>query len=211
VRRADGTGSVERVFGRAKDLLDLIPDGWSKDGRQLLFSEVTASIQCAIGRVAFDRPSDVTMLVKGDVCSIFATVSPDGRWIAYTSGTPLAGRFDIYVERYPELGTRQMISTGGGDVAAWSRDGRELFFKSMDGRQMFAVPMQPGTSLVAGRPQVLFEVAMAVSGGGYRPYDVAPDGRFLIIQSAQANASGPPQIVVVQNWFEELKRVVPVH
>jgi len=104
-----------------------------------------------------------------------------------------------------------MISTGGGDIAAWSRDGRELFFKSMDGRQMFAVPMQSGTTLVAARPQVLFETAMATSGGGHRAYDIAPDGRFLTIQSAQANAgaSAAPQIVVVQNWFEELKRLVP--
>jgi serine/threonine-protein kinase len=209
VRRADGTGSVERVLGRAKDLVDLIPDGWSKDGRQLMFSEVTASIQCAIGQVTFERPSDATLLVKGDGCSVFATVSPDGHSIAYTAGTPLASRFDVYVERYPELGSRQMISTGGGDVAAWSRDGRELFFKSTDGRQMFAVPIQPGTTLVAGRPQVLFEVAMPPSGGGYRAYDIAPDGRFVIIQSALANASGAPQIIVVQNWFEELKRLVP--
>ena len=166
VRRADGTGSDERLLGRAKDLLDLLPDGWSKDGKQLLFSEVTPSLQCAIGQIAFERPSDVKLLVKNDSCNIFATVSPDGRWIAYTSN--VSGRVEIYVERYPELGNRQQISTGGGDVAAWSRDGRELFFNSPDGRQMFAVPMQSGTTLVAGRPQVLFESAMPPSGGGYR-------------------------------------------
>jgi serine/threonine-protein kinase len=211
VRRADGTGSEERLFGRARDLLDLLPDGWSKDGKQLLFSEVTANLRCAIGQIAFERPSDVTLLVNGDRCSIFATVSPDGRWIAYTSGTPSTDRFDIYVERYPELGSKQLISTGGGDVAAWSRDGQELFFKSPDGRQLFAVPMQSGTTLVAARPQVLFESAMATSGGGYRGYDIAPDGRFLILRSSQAEAgiAAASEIVVVQNWFEELKRLVP--
>ena len=211
VRQADGTGREERLLGRARDLVDLLPDGWSKDGKQLLFSEVTRSLECTIGQIAFERPSDVKPLVKNDRCSIFATVSPDGRWIAYTSGTPAAGRFDIFVERYPELGSRQLISAGGGDVAVWSRDGRELFFMSMDGRQMFAVPMQSGTTLVADRPQKLFEAAMPSAGGGYRPYDVAPDGRFLIIQSARAEAgiAAAPEIVVVQNWFEELKRLVP--
>jgi hypothetical protein len=82
-----------------------------------------------------------------------------------------------------------------------------------DGRRMFAVPVRSGTTLVAGRPQVLFEFAMTGSGGGFRPYDLAPDGRFLIIRSGQAEAGvgTEPQIVVVQNWFEELKRLVPVN
>ena len=78
---------------------------------------------------------------------------------------------------------------------------------------MFAVPVQSGTTLVAGRPQVLFEFAMLAWGGGTWPYDIAPDGRFLIIRSGQAEAGvgTAPQIVVVQNWFEELKRLVPVN
>ena len=67
-----------------------------------------------------------------------------------------------------------------------------------------------GTTLVAGRPQVLFEFAIVVASGR-RPYDIAPDGRFIIIRSGQADAGvgTAPQIVVVQNWFEELKRLVP--
>ena len=204
VRRADGTGSVDRLLSRAKDLIDLHPDGWSKDGKHLLFTEVPPTLEPAIGQVAFERPSDVKLLVKG---ATFAAVSPDGRWIAYTSGTPAAGQYGIFVEQYPELGDRQQISTGGGDVAVWSRDNRELFFKSLDGRQMFAVPVQSGATLGAGRTQMLFEAAMGPSGGGFRVYDVAPDGRFLIVQAAQADAA--PEIVVVQHWFEELKRLVP--
>ena len=76
---------------------------------------------------------------------------------------------------------------------------------------MMAVPVQFGTTLVVGRPQVLFEFAMLPVLGGSRPYDIAPDGRFLIIRSGQAEAAGAaaPEIVVVQNWFEELKRLVP--
>jgi eukaryotic-like serine/threonine-protein kinase len=122
----------------------------------------------------------------------------------------VSGRFEIYVERYPELGNRQLISTGGGRLPLWARDGRELFFASLDRRQMLAVAVQSGTTFVAGRPQVLFEFAMFMASGG-RPYDITPDGRFLIIRSGQAEAAGgtAPQIVVVQNWFEELKRLVP--
>ena len=98
----------------------------------------------------------------------------------------VSGRTEIYVERYPELGSRQQISTAGGQRPLWSRDGREVFFVSPDSRQMFAAAVQSGTTLVAGRPQVLFETAMFVTAGN-RPYDIAPDGRFLIIRSGSKN------------------------
>ena len=127
--------------------------------------------------------------------------------MAYESN--VSGRQEIYVERYPALGNRQQISTSGGRYPLWSRDGRELFF-TLDGRQIFTVPVQSGTTLVAGRPQVLFEFAMAAPGV---PYDIAPDGRFFIIRSAEADADGgtAPNLIVVQHWFEELKRLVPVN
>jgi dipeptidyl aminopeptidase/acylaminoacyl peptidase len=210
-RPADGTGSDERLLARAKDLVDLFANGWSADGRQLLFNDVPATIECAIWQVAIERPSDAKALVKNEFCNSLPAVSPSGHWMAYRSN--VSGRDEIYVERYPELGNRQRISTGGGSIPLWSRDGRELFFGSLDGRQMLAVPVQSETTLVAGRPQVLFEFAMLPTAGGSRPYDIAPDGRFVIIGSGQAEAGGGPasNLIVVQNWFEELVRLVPVN
>jgi hypothetical protein len=207
-RPADGTGRDERLLARSKELIDLYPSGWSADGRELLFTEAPGANQCAIGQMAIGRPSDANVLVKSESCNVHAAVSPDGRSMAYRSN--VSGQNEIYVERYPELGNRQQISTGGGNVPVWSRDGRELFFNSLDGRQMLAVQVQSGSTLMAGRPQVLFETAMGVSVSG-RPYDVAPDGRFLIIRSAQTEADGgtAPNLIVVQNWFQELKQRVP--
>src|SRR6185436_969555 len=124
-RSADGSGSDERLLGRAKDLLDLRANGWSADGRQLLFTEVPPSIQNSIGQMAIDRPSEANALVKSAFFNDFAAVSPDG-----------------------------------GRMPVWSRDGRDLFFSTLDSRQMLTVPVQAGTTLVAGRPQVLFEFAM---------------------------------------------------
>jgi eukaryotic-like serine/threonine-protein kinase len=202
-RPADGTGSDERFLTRGKDLTDLRANGWSADGTQLLFTEVSET--SAIGRIAIERPSDAKVLVKSDSPS---PVSPDGRWMAYHSN--VSGRTEIYVERYPELGSRQQISTAGGQRPLWSRDGRELFFVSPDGRQVFASAVQSGTTLAAGTPQMLFETAMFVTAGG-RPYDIAPDGRFVIIRSGQAAAGGgtASNLILVLNWFEELKRLVP--
>ena len=82
-RPADGTGSDERLLARAKDLIDLRANGWSADGRQLLFTEVSADSQSAIGQIAIERPSDAKVLVKSDFTNDFAAVSPDGRWMAY--------------------------------------------------------------------------------------------------------------------------------
>ena len=86
-----------------------------------------------------------------------------------------------------------------------------MFFSSLDSRQILAVPVQSGTTLVAGRPQVLFEFAMdAVLSG--RPYDIAPDGRFLMIRSGQADGGGvgtASNLILVQNWFAELKQLMP--
>jgi serine/threonine-protein kinase len=208
-RPADGTGRDERLLTRGKDLTNLFASGWSKDGSQLLFNEVPANLQIAIGHVAVERPQDASILVKGNFANGRVAVSPDGRWIAYE--TNATGRFEIVVERYPELGNRVTISSGGGREPRWSRDGRELFFSSEDGRQIFTVPVQSGTTLVAGRPQVLLEPTMIPAEGGDQSYDVAPDGRFLIIREEGTGTNGgtAPALMLVQNWFEELKRLVP--
>ena len=173
-----------------------------------MFTEVAASDQSAIGQMAIKGASDPTMLLTGGGYNAYAAVSPNGGWIAYTSDR--SGQFEIYVERYPQLGDRQKISTGGGMRPLWSRDGQELFFSTYN-RQMVVAPVQLGTTFVFGRPEVLFEFAMVMSPGS-QPYDITPDGRFMIIGSGEGDASdgqATQQIVFVQNWFEELKRLVP--
>ncbi len=207
---ADGTGRDERLLTRGKDLLDLRGTAWSLDGHQLLIMEVSRGAQrCAIEQIPIERPSDVRVLVKNEFCNVFPAISPDGRWIAYQSN--LSGRYEIYVERYPESGNRQQISTGGGRTPAWSRDGRELFFHAENGTQMFAVPVRSESTLVAGRQQTLFETALLISGG-VRSYDVAPDGRFFVIRTAQSETGGnTSNLILVLNWFDELKRLVPTN
>jgi Tol biopolymer transport system component len=209
-RSADGTGNDERLFARRNDLTNLFVSSISADGTHLVFTEVPQDLLASIGHVALERPSDGRVLVKGAFATARAAVSPNGRWIAYESNS--SGRYEIYIERYPDLGNRQQISATGGRDPRWSSDGSELFFATEDGRQIYAVAVKSGTTLEAGRPQPLFDAGMVPVVVGDQPYDVALDGRFLIMRNEGDDAgssSTQPMLVLVQNWFEELKRLVP--
>jgi len=138
-----------------------------------------------------------------------AEVSPDGRWMAYTSTQ--SGQYEVYVTSYPDTRGRWQISTAGGRQPAWSRDGRELFYRDFNGA-LIVVPVTVSPTFGAGPGRKLFQDAAYVGAGSSlsdRTYDVSPDGRrFLMIRS-----NAPPQrtLAVVQNWFDELRRRVPVH
>jgi serine/threonine-protein kinase len=140
-------------------------------------------------------------------------ISPNGRWLAYSSDE--SGRHEIYVRPHPGVETRRwQISVDGGVQPAFSRRGDELFFLGLDGKLM-VVELRESGGLVASSPRTLLEpqyYSLQSAVNAFIPargYDVSPDGRrFLMIESADvpANTSG---IVVVLNWAEELKRLVP--
>ncbi len=149
------------------------------------------------------------VLVQTTFAEFTAEVSPDGRWLAYASIE--SGQFEVYVRPFPNVNSgRWQVSTGGGTKPAWARSGRELFY--LDGsNQLTAVPVQTtGSTFSAGNPTKLFEGQYFVNTPPSRAYDVSPDGqRFLMIKdnasSAQASTATPASLVVVLNWFEELK------
>jgi len=206
-RAADGTGADQRLLTRGTNVADLRATGWSSDGTQLLFGEVAPGVtRCTIGQIAADGKSEARVLIQNEFCNDFSAVSPDGHWIAYHSN--LSGRYEVYLERYPELGSRQQISTDGGWRASWARDGSELFFAAPDNRQLLSVSMRNGETVTFGRPRVLFDLMTLPPGNGSRFYDVAPDGRFFVIRGGDAanTAVSPTNIVLVQNWFRELTR-----
>jgi len=130
------------------------------------------------------------------------TLSPDGRFLAYTSNE--TGDFEIYVVPFPNTGAAKWaVSTRGGREPAWSHSGKELFYR--DGSlNLVAVEVKTTPTFSLGSSTVLFPV------GGYRSstldpeYAVAPDDRrFLMIRRFVPNA--PDKLIVVENWFEELK------
>ena len=129
--------------------------------------------------------------------------------MAYQSNE--SGTDEVYVRPFPNVGDgRSQISTGGGTRPAWARSGRDFLFEG--GRHADRVPVEiGGGSLAAGVPKSLFRGPYFTVLNG-RTYDVAPDGRrFLMIKQDTPRAERrPTQLVVVQNFFEELKRLAPV-
>jgi len=113
------------------------------------------------------------------------------------------------VRPFPDVsGGRWQVSTGGGRMPLWSRNGQELFYGSPDGALM-GVRMEPGPSWRSSTPARILQRQFAYSGFG-RAFDIAPDGRrFLMIREGGGNEAAPQNLVVVQNWLEELKRLVP--
>jgi serine/threonine-protein kinase len=129
-----------------------------------------------------------------------ARLSPDGRWVAYQSQD--SGAFEVYVVPYPNpAGERVPVSSGGGTDPRWSANGRELFYRNGD--KMMVVDVPPGDNFRPSTPRMLFEKAGS--------YDVAPDGRFLMIKPpAQSAPEQAPEMHIIVNWFEELRRRVPL-
>jgi dipeptidyl aminopeptidase/acylaminoacyl peptidase len=128
-----------------------------------------------------------------------ARLSPDGRWLAYVSDE--SRRKEIFVASFPQPGGKWQISTGGGEIPIWSRDGHELFFVSADNKMMAVEFKTTGGKLEPGVPKPLFDVRL---GRGDTNFDVSKDGRFLIPTLLDQGASEP--LTVVLNWPEMLKK-----
>ena len=137
--------------------------------------------------------------------------SPDGRWLAYASDD--SGAYQVYVRAFPDKGGKWQISNNGGAYPVWSRNGRELFFRTDDNRIMVADYTVKGDSFVAGKPRLWSEKKLADFGGvGIQNYDLAPDGKriaaLMPVESAEAQPA-QNHVVFLMNFFDELRRRAP--
>ena len=152
-----------------------------------------------------EKPQVFILSTNGEAFSKF---SPDGQWVAYRRLD--RGQLQVYVSPYADPEVKYLVSgDGGGGEPVWSPDGSELFYRRGD--KMMVVSVQTEPTFNHGRPRVLFEGSYFSSSisPGLQYYDISPDGqRFLMIKEG---GTGPSQINVVLNWFEELKRMVPTN
>jgi Tol biopolymer transport system component len=211
-KAADGSGEPERLTTSTHSQT---PASWSPDGTTLAYVEEGPSS----GFFQFDiwglsMPDRKTRpIVRTPANEMSPEFSPDGHWLAYASNE--SGRHEVYVQPYPGPGERHLISNNGGEQPAWAADGRELFYVQADygnrTRTLLGVRISTAPEFQAGVPHVVFEHEdLAIAWG--RSYDVSRDGqRFLMaLTKERPGDRAPTQMILVQNWFDELRRLVPV-
>jgi len=183
------------VLQRGQHLL--VPGSFSTDGRLLAYTELNNRTLGDLWTVSLDDGS-VTPVVRSRWNERTPAFSPDGRWLAFASNE--SGVDQVYVRAYPGPGPPMQISTDGGREPVWPRDGTELFYRHA--HRMMAVPVRTEGSFAAGRPIELFEDPYAAEYKGRSNYDVAPDGRFLMVEVEEG--SEPARLDIILNWFDEL-------
>jgi serine/threonine-protein kinase len=200
---ADGTGTVERLVTSATGQW---PTSITPDGAYLAGFDFSGVIF-----VPLTRPAPLEPLAEMRFRGNFTDFSPNGRYVAYQSNE--SGRDEIYVRPFPRVdsGGRWQVSTAGGTRPVWARSGRELFYLDGSNALTSVAVSASGPTFSAGKPATVFETKYVQSNPS-RHYDVSADAqRFLMIKDGPTNPNAmPASLVVVQNWSEELKRLVPI-
>jgi eukaryotic-like serine/threonine-protein kinase len=185
-------GEEDRLF---RTTLQSFPQSWSADGRFIAFVTIDPKTNSDIWTLPVTGDRKPTPFLQREFDEGHPRISPDGRWMAYSSNE--SGRQDVYVTGFPEPAGKWPVSTSGGSFPVWRRDSRELFYRAPDGTLM-AVPVGLGSDFAPGAPIPLFKPQAAIGALGLGTfYDIAPDGRFLI--NIFVERTSPPATVVL-NW-----------
>jgi len=206
-KRADGSGEEERL---TKSDDPMWANSWSKDGQSLV-----------IAGMGPNGNFDVSMLTLADkkLQPLLSTtfreadpnISPDGRWLAYTSNE--SGRLEVYVRPYPAGAGRWQVSDNGGGFPRWAGGGRELFYRVDDG-VMAATIEGVGDSIRTGKPTRLFTGAfrggvsgVSIGGNTFADYDVSADGQhFVMFPASDSESTNRGIVTLVTPWFDDLKQ-----
>jgi hypothetical protein len=153
VKRMGVPGEEERLF---RNSFQMFPQSWSHDGRVIAYVTIHPKTRSDIWLVPTSGNRTPTPFLQTEFDEGFARISPDGRWMAYSSNE--AGGVSVYVTRFPQPGAKWSVSPKGGSFPIWRRDGRELFYAAPDG-QLMAVPIaagsefQPGVAVPSSTPR----------------------------------------------------------
>ena len=216
--RSDGSGPPQQIY----EFKTGSPVAWSftPDGRRLAFHQAGQGT----GRDIWTLPLDTTdpdhpkagapeLFLATTGNDVEPAFSPDGRWLAYSSGT--SGAYHVFVRPFPEGasgGGQAQISTAPGRFPLWSRTAKELFYLTADGHIMVVPYTINGRSFEPGKPRQWVGNQITLTGNS-APYDLAPDGkRFAAFLAPEASAGGEKadlHMIFLLNFFDELKRRLP--
>ena len=215
LKASDGTGEAGKLIS-TPDPRQLHLFSWSRDGKALLMQEMVTWTNMDLCMLSMEGDRVKKMLLGTEYAEVQPKISPDGRWLAYSSNETTGAQLktEVYVRPFPDANKgKWQVSTGGGNSPLWSPDGRELFYLG-EGNSVMSVSVETSPALRFGTPRMLFKSPyLGLTATSGHPWDIHPDGkRFLMMkpQDAASKEKGPrPKMVVVTNWFEELKQRAP--
>ncbi|TDI45880.1 MAG: hypothetical protein E2P02_06630 [Acidobacteria bacterium] len=205
-RRADGSGDAEKLSSGQNGQYG---GDWSPDGKHIAFThDDGTSTGTDVYVLAVDGDGEPAPFLATAFFESDPTFSPDGHFLAYMSDE--SGRYEVYVRPYPGPGAKTQVSTEGGQYPIWNPAGREIFYQVEDETdgdvRLMAVEYRiDGDTLNPERPRELFRGPFAM--GPRAEYDVSPDGERFVMLRRKTNRT---PLTFVVNWFDELKRLVPI-
>jgi Tol biopolymer transport system component len=210
--QADGTGAVKRLW--ESDLIQ-VPISFTPDGSRLAYLEFspvtgldlwTMRIENSGGELHAERPEPFLVTPAFESQAMF---SPDGRWIAYCSTE--SGSWEVYVQPFPRKDAKVQVSSGGGRIPFWSRNGRDLFYAT-ERQQIMRVPYTIRNGAFAPGQPVPWTERRFADTGVIAGVDLAQDGKhfaaLMPIEPAEQQQS-PNHVTMVLNFFDEIQRRVP--
>jgi serine/threonine-protein kinase len=211
--RADGTGGVQNLL---ESKYFIAPNSFSPDGRHLAYRENNPDSGVDLWTLPLDpsdpdhpKPGKPELFLRTPFAEHHPAFSPDGRWMAYQSDE--SGRYEVYVRPFPGPGEKWQVSNGGGQMPIWSRNGREIFFETLDNRIMVTDYGVKGESFTSEKPRIWSNVKIREIGDLWN-LDLAPDGkRFAVfpLPDAGGERKGMVHVAFLENFFDELRRKVP--
>ncbi len=198
-RLADGAGTEETILNTPRT--SEYPIDISADGRYLAYDRYEGQHNSAIWVLPLINNRKPFPLVQNDFGAVAPAFSPDSKFVAYMGYE--TGSYQIYITPFPGGGAKWQVSTTGGEIPAWSGDGKELYYHT--GSDLMAVEVrEAGGAVELGNPRVLFSVSTVTGPDG--PYVLAArDGsKFLINGSPELSTAEPP--VLITNWPELLRK-----
>jgi hypothetical protein len=154
------------------------------------------------------RDRRVTPFLNSRFDEKYPEFSPDGRWLAY--GSNESGRQEVYVQPLPGPGGKWQISNDGGEEPLWARNGKQLFYRRQNKEEVWVVDVRTDGGFSASKPRFLFKQPGYSGMAPFRTWDISLDGRrFVTVKNEAAKPQPVTEMILVQNWFEELKRLCP--
>ncbi len=182
------------------------PVSLSPDDKELTYVSVVSRDGnegvCLLSMKGRDKPVQLSGLGGS---SYNAVISPDGKWLAYT--TNVSGQNEVYVTSFPALKGKWQVSAGGGYGAVWAPDEKGIYYESISNTEMFYVPIQTVPDFSSGRPRVQFNTdRIYFPNEPIATYDIYPDGRHFIMIGKSDTSGTSPVVNLVLNWTKDMKR-----